>query len=108
MKPAAAAFAAVSALLVCSAPAVADTEDQQFFSRLNALGFVVTDPALLRSQGHMICNEGLRHGVSWGEMHGQLLQWGYSHSEASILGIAAINSYCPQYSSVAAQIWSNY
>ena len=55
----------------------------------------------------MICNEGLLHGVSWGEMHSQLLQWGYTHNSASILAIAAINTYCPQYSAVSARISQN-
>lgn len=106
MKPTAATIAAV-ALVVCAAPAGADSQNQQFFRALDGLGFVITDPPLLISQGHMICNEGLAHGVSWGEMHGQLLQWGYSHNSASKLAIAAINTYCPQYSAVSSQISKN-
>lgn len=104
MKFAAAAIAAAASLLVCAVPAGADPRDQQFFRNLDNLGFVITDPPLLISQGQMICNEGLAHGVSWGEMHGQLLQWGYSHDSASILAIAAIETYCPEYQSLADQI----
>ena len=57
--------------MVFAAPAGADPQDQQFFRTLDRLGFVMADPPLLISQGRMICNEGLAHGVSWGEMHGQ-------------------------------------
>jgi hypothetical protein len=104
MRFAAAAIAAASALVVCPAPAGADPQDQQFFRALDRLGFVMTDPPLLISQGHMICNEGLAHGVSWGEMHGQMLNWGYTHDAASVLAIAAIETYCPEYQTLADQI----
>ncbi|KUI15280.1 hypothetical protein AU193_18715 [Mycobacterium sp. GA-1285] len=90
--------------MVCAVPAGADNQDQQFFRTLDSLGFVVSDPPLVVSQGHMICDEGLAHGVSWGEIHSQLLQWGYSHESASVIAIAAIETYCPAYQSVADQI----
>ncbi|PRC43987.1 hypothetical protein C6A85_000000102525 [Mycobacterium sp. ITM-2017-0098] len=53
MKLAAAAIAA-AALVVCATPAAADSQDQQFFSTLDGLGFVMTDPPLLISQGAQI------------------------------------------------------
>jgi hypothetical protein len=37
-------------------------------------------------------------------MHGQLLNWGYSHDSASVLAIAAIETYCPEYRGLADQI----
>ena len=99
---------AVAASIAAGIPAGADSyDDQRFFRALDGMGFVLMDPPLLITQGRMICNEGLAHGVSWGEMHGQLLQWGYSHDSASILAIAAINTYCPQYRAVSAQISQN-
>lgn len=99
---------AVAASIAAEVPAGADSyNDQRFFRALDSMGFVLMDPPLLISQGRMICNEGLAHGVSWGEMHGQLLQWGYSHASASILAIAAIGTYCPQYSALSAQIAQN-
>ncbi|MFI5508965.1 DUF732 domain-containing protein [Mycobacterium sp. NPDC051804] len=101
---AAVAIAATTAAVTWAAPAGAEPEDQQYFRALDRLGFVITDPPLLISQGRMICNEGLAHNVSWGEMHGQMLNWGYSHDSASVIAVAAIETYCPEYQALANQI----
>jgi hypothetical protein len=101
---AAVALAGATLATVATGTAHANPQDQQFFRALERLGFVLYDPPLAITHGHMICDEGLAHGVSWGEMHGQMLQWGYTHDAASKLAIAAIETYCPQYSPLAAQI----
>lgn len=92
--------------LVLAAPSGADTaeEDRQFLTALKSIGWEIYDPTVLISQGHMVCNEGLAHGVSWREMRGQLMNWGYSLYDASLLIANATFAYCPEYKEIADEI----
>lgn len=95
---------ALSALLL-AAPSGADAEeDYDFLTTLDAVGVEITDPALVLQQARMVCNEGLAHGVSWQEMRSQLMEWGYSLHDASLLIVNATFSYCPEYKRIADEI----
>jgi hypothetical protein len=89
-----------------AAPAEADTseEDHQFLTTLESIGWEIYDPTVLISQAHMVCNEGLAHGVSWREIRGQLMNWGYSLWDASLLINNAILVYCPSHDDVIAEL----
>jgi Protein of unknown function (DUF732) len=65
---AAATLAGVALATVATGTAHANPQDQQFFRALDRLGFVLYDPPLAITHGRMVCNEGLAHGVSWGEI----------------------------------------
>jgi len=102
-------FAAVAALaasclaFAAPAPAVADLAeaDSRFLTTLRSLGWTIYNPDGLTSQAHMVCNEGLEHGVSWHEMHSLLTKRdGYSSVDASTLIATAIRVYCPKYAEV--------
>ncbi|WP_396910372.1 DUF732 domain-containing protein [Mycolicibacterium sp.] len=89
------------AAIILAAPSGADTaEDRQFLTTLKSIGWEIHDPTLLLSQAHMVCNEGLAHGVSIQEMRSQLTNWGYSSRDASTLIDSAIRVYCPKFAAI--------
>lgn len=95
---------ALSAFML-AAPSGADAEeDYEFLNALQSIGWEIYDPAVLISQGHMVCNEGLAHGVSWREMREQLMNEGYSLFDASMLIANATFAYCPEYREIADEI----
>lgn len=88
-----------------AAPSGADAEqDYELLTTLDAVGVEITDPALVLQQARMVCNEGLAHGVSWQEMRSQLMNWGYSLHDASLLIANAISTYCPEYTDITDEI----
>lgn len=91
------AVAFTSALLL-AVPAGADTseQDRQFLTGLKARGWTVTDANVLTTQGRMVCNEGLAHGVSSQEIRAQLISLGYSALDSSSLISSAVSAYCPE------------
>lgn len=83
--------------LMLAAPAGADSEqDRQFISALRSAGWTINSASMLISQGHMVCNEGLAHGVSWQEMRSSLMGSGYSKLDSSTLISKAVSVYCPE------------
>jgi hypothetical protein len=102
MKFTAAAIAAATALVVFAPLGSADPEqDLQLLNTLDAIGLEIADPALVLQHARMVCDEGLAHGVSWQEMRAQLMEWGYSLRDASLLIANATFSYCPEYTEVS-------
>lgn len=82
--------------LMLAAPAGADTgQDRQFLAALRAAGLTINSASAVISQGHMVCNEGLAHGVSWQEMRSTLMSSGYSKLDSSTLISKAVSVYCP-------------
>ncbi|KUI48415.1 hypothetical protein AU198_20810 [Mycobacterium sp. GA-1199] len=69
---------------------------------MESIGWTITNPALLTQQAHMVCNEGLAHGVSVREMSTTLMKQGYSSRDASALINNAIRVYCPKYAAAGA------
>ncbi|KUI16930.1 hypothetical protein AU193_22360 [Mycobacterium sp. GA-1285] len=96
-------------VLTGAQPAWADMtqEDYKFLTTLESIGWTIHDPAVLISQGHMVCNEGLAHGVSWLEMRSTLMGYGYSRDDASLLIHNAVLAYCPTYSHVSDEIYED-
>ncbi len=83
--------------LMFAAPAGAESEqDRQFISALRSAGWTINSASTLISQGHMVCNEGLAHGVSWQEMRTTLMGYGYSKLDSSTLISRAVSVYCPE------------
>jgi hypothetical protein len=94
---------ATSVALVLCAPAQADNDqDRQFLSTLTSAGWSINNASGLISQGHMVCNEGLAHGVSWQEIRTTLMGYGYSSLDSSTLITQAVSVYCPQRKSAIA------
>lgn len=106
MKIAVAVAAIAAGFIICAAPAGADTsaQDRQFLSALESIGWTITNPDLLIEQGHMVCDEGLAHGVSWQEIHAVQMSRGYSQRDSSSLIKTAISTYCPNRSDVIADM----
>lgn len=96
-------------VLANAQPASADTteEDYQFLTTLESIGWTIYEPTVLITQGHMVCNEGLAHGVSWREMRSTLMSYGYSRDDASLLIHNAVLAYCPTYSHVSDEIYDD-
>ena len=88
-----AAFAAAIALAM---PVHADTseQDQQFLSALRSAGWTIGSASGLVTEGHMICNEGLAHGVSVQEIRANLLSKGYSPLDSATLIRESVSTYC--------------
>lgn len=98
--------AALSLLAVSAAPAAADIDEQdrQFLSTMESIGWNIYDPQRLISEAHMVCNEGLGHGVSWPKIRAGLMGWGYSVFDASLLIANAVDIYCPEHAEITDQI----
>ena len=95
--------------VILAGPSQADIseKDRQFLTSLKSIRWEIYDPTVLISQGHMVCNEGLAHGVSWREMRGQLMNWGYSLFDASLLIANANFAYCPEYDEIDDEIMAD-
>jgi hypothetical protein len=91
-----------SAFIVFAAPAGADTSEQdyRFLTTLESIGMRITNTALVTQHAHMVCNEGLAHGVSWQEIQAQLIDWGQKPRDADLFIYNAIDVYCPQYAAM--------
>jgi hypothetical protein len=99
---AAVSLAFASTLMAYPAPAIADTteRDARFLSTMQSLGFRISDPAQLISNAHMVCDEGLAHGVTWQEIQAQIIGWGTKPLDADQFIYNAIGVYCPQYAAM--------
>jgi hypothetical protein len=82
-----------------AAPAQADSaQDRQYLSELGSAGLTITNPSTAISHAHLVCNEGLGHGVSVQEMRTTMTSWGYSSNDASTVIATAVSVYCPEHS----------
>ncbi|MGU3651855.1 DUF732 domain-containing protein [Mycolicibacterium sp. A43C] len=89
--------ATVLSVVGLAATAHADTADQnnQFLEMLKSRGWSIINANVLTLQGHMVCNEGLGHGVSAREISAQLMSYGYSALDSSSLISSAVSAFCP-------------
>lgn len=102
MKFAAGALLAASAFILFAAPAVADTseQDHRFLTTMKSIGWQITNPTALTGWAHMVCNEGLAHGVSWREMQATLMSMGHKRMDVDLFIFNAIDVYCPEYAAM--------